>query len=201
MRRGWISGCAALVAARSSTCRWRNTRSFRLASSTTTSWRVTRVCFRSALDMMLTRSVPTPPLPRLLPAWRWACGDEGSTRGSALRLQVEERAWPLQLDAAVGQPADAPLTFCAADGQHLPRGHGRHWRHALRLGRWHQSRRVAWAALRLRSRRFLLTRRAGTPGGPFIEGINEGVLGMQVGGQRKLIVPPELACVRSASLR
>lgn len=33
----------------------------------------------------------------------------------------------------------------------------------------------------------------GTPGGPFIEGLNEGVVGMAVGGQRKLIVPPELA--------
>jgi FKBP-type peptidyl-prolyl cis-trans isomerase len=34
---------------------------------------------------------------------------------------------------------------------------------------------------------------AGKPGGPFIEGVSQGVAGMRVGGQRKLIVPPELA--------
>ena len=35
--------------------------------------------------------------------------------------------------------------------------------------------------------------KAGTPGGPFIEGLNEGVIGMRVGGQRKVIVPSALA--------
>lgn len=35
--------------------------------------------------------------------------------------------------------------------------------------------------------------KAGTPGGPFIDGLNEGVLGMREGGQRKLIVPASLA--------
>ena len=35
--------------------------------------------------------------------------------------------------------------------------------------------------------------KAGTPGGPFIEGLNEGIVGMRIGGQRKLIVPPALA--------
>ena len=35
--------------------------------------------------------------------------------------------------------------------------------------------------------------KAGSAGGPFIEGLNEGVVGMAVGGQRKIIVPPELA--------
>ena len=34
---------------------------------------------------------------------------------------------------------------------------------------------------------FDLGTKAGTPGGPFIEGMNEGVLGMQIGGQRKII--------------
>jgi len=34
---------------------------------------------------------------------------------------------------------------------------------------------------------FDLGTKAGTPGGPFIEGINQGVVGMQVGGQRKII--------------
>jgi hypothetical protein len=29
--------------------------------------------------------------------------------------------------------------------------------------------------------------KAGTPGGPFIEGINQAVLGLAVGGQRKVI--------------
>jgi len=33
----------------------------------------------------------------------------------------------------------------------------------------------------------------GTSGGPFVQGINEGVVGMRVGGQRRLLVPPKLA--------
>ena len=40
---------------------------------------------------------------------------------------------------------------------------------------------------------FDLGTKGGTSGGPFVQGINEGVLGMRVGGQRKLLVPPELA--------
>ena len=40
---------------------------------------------------------------------------------------------------------------------------------------------------------FVVGVKAGTPGGPFIEGMSEGVRGMRVGGQRKIIVPPELA--------
>lgn len=39
---------------------------------------------------------------------------------------------------------------------------------------------------------------AGTPGGPFLPGINIAVEGMRVGGQRKAIIPPELACAWSA---
>ena len=48
-----------------------------------------------------------------------------------------------------------------------------------------------------RPRALTLSRRAcsllSTPGGPFIEGLNEGIVGMRIGGQRKLIVPPTLA--------
>ena len=57
---------------------------------------------------------------------------------------------------------------------------------------------------------FDLGTKAGTPGGPFIEGMNEGVMGMQIGGQRKIIgaysgvrarlrVPEAFARCRSAA--
>ena len=35
--------------------------------------------------------------------------------------------------------------------------------------------------------------RYGGPGGPFIKGIDLGIVGMKVGGQRRVIIPPELA--------
>jgi FKBP-type peptidyl-prolyl cis-trans isomerase len=40
---------------------------------------------------------------------------------------------------------------------------------------------------------FDLGTKGGTSGGPFVQGINEAVIGMRVGGQRRAIVPPALA--------
>ena len=110
--------------------------------------------------------------------------EAGQARGCSLRLQVEDGA-PLLRHARSHPPLRASLTHrvsVAADGVHVARRHGRHGRRAVRGLRlactlhMHLLTPPASPA----SYGFDLGTKAGTPGGPFIEGMNLGVEGMLV---------------------